>query len=624
MHRRLASDCETDGLLPELTKLHCLTITDLDTREPFDFADQPGFKPVHYGIEMLERADLIVGHNWIGFDHKAIKKVYPNWRPRAVVRDTIVLTRLMWPHIKESDFKRVEKGTLPKKLIGAHSLEAWGYRLGILKDEYKGGWEQWTPEMHSYMKQDGVVTVALWDRCAKEAEEWGVPIEDPCPPAGKDCIDLEHRVAQIVERVVDHGFKFNVDKAVALCAKLAARKQELEIELLEAFPPKVVSTTFIPKVNNKKLGYVKGDPFIKTKEVPFNPSSRQMIAERMTALGWKPQSFGKDGSPTVDDEVLQGLPYPQAKVLSEYFIVDKMLSMAANGKEAWLRHEKKGRIHGRIISGGAHTGRMTHSKPNMGQIPGCTDKKTGKPKPYGAESRECFEADAGMIQVGVDADALELRDLAGYMASWDGGAYIETVLRGDKSVGTDMHTINAKLLGCSRETAKTFFYALIYGSGDENLGNVLGVMGRTRAIAAGKRGREAIMRGVQALGKLVNAVNKRVETKGFLIGQDGRRLSARSKNAALNTLLQSAGAVQMKRALVILHDTLCEKGWEWGVHYAIMALVHDEWQSSVKPELADEYGQIAVEALRAAGRYYNFACPLDGQSKRGLNWKDTH
>ena len=124
MTGRFSFDCETNGLLPTLDKIHCLALTNLDTREKFDFADQPGFKSIHYGLEMLERADLLVGHNIIDFDLKAIKKVNPNWRHKALVRDTIVLTRLMWPHIKEGDFIRAKQRKLPKRLIGAHSLES--------------------------------------------------------------------------------------------------------------------------------------------------------------------------------------------------------------------------------------------------------------------------------------------------------------------------------------------------------------------------------------------------------------------------------------------------------------------------------------------------------------------
>jgi DNA polymerase-1 len=563
---------------------------------------------------MLMEADLLIGHNIIDFDLIAIAMVYP-WfklKPGCVIRDTLVLTRLMWPHIKDRDFELAKKGTLPKNLIGRHSLEAWGYRLGRYKGDYKGPWETWSMEMQEYMDQDVRVTVTLWDRCCKEAAIWGVPIDDPNPPPRKDCVELEHRVAMIVQKVQAHGMAFNEAKAIKLVAKLTARKLEIEDELQREFPPRTVETVFIPKANNKTRGYVKGVPFTKRKVVPFMPSSRQQVAERLQELGWKPQEFGKDGTPKVDDEVLSSLKYPQAKLLSEYFMLEKRLGQIANGRKAWLRVTKAGRIFGRIQSGGAHTGRMTHSDPNLAQVP-------GNHAPYGKECRECFEADKGFVLVGCDADALELRDLAGYMAAYDGGAYIETVLKGDKSKGTDMHTINAKLIGCDRDTAKVFFYAMIYGSGDQNLGVILG-----KSAAAGKAARERLMKGVPALGKLVEAIHKRVEKRGYLVGLDGRRLVARAKNAAVNTLLQSAGAVQMKRGLVILYDRLTEYGWEWGEVYTIVGLIHDEWQANVLAECADDYGEMAAQSIRDAGAFYNFLCPLDGQYKKGASWAETH
>lgn len=578
------------------------------------FADQPGYRPLIEGLKLLASADLVVGHNVIDFDLPAIKKVYPTFRlkPGCVIRDTLVLSRLFWPHIKDRDFKLAHLGTLPKKLIGRHSLEAWGYRLGNYKGEFKGPWEFWTPEMHEYMEQDVHVTASLWARCEKEAAAWKIPLTDPNPPPRKDCIELEHRVAKIVRLVEEHGFRFDEAKAISLVAKLTARKLELEEELQRAFPPKTVETVFVPKVNNRKRGYVKGEPFIKRKIVPFSPGSRQQIGERLMERGWQPQSFGKDGNPTVDEEVLSSLPYPEAKLLSEFFMIDKRLGQIANGKEAWLRHNRNGRIYGRIHSNGAHTGRMTHSNPNMAQVP-------GNHAPYGEDCRACFIADEGFVLVGCDADALELRDLAGYMALYDGGAYIETVLRGDKSKGTDMHSINAKLIGCSREVAKVFFYAMIYGSGDANLGRILG-----KGAGAGKTARKRLMKGVPALGKLVEDIGRRVKDRGYLIGLDGRRLFARAENAAVNTLLQSAGAVQMKRGLVILYERLIDLGWKWGEDFALVGLIHDEWQANVRPHLAEQYGKLAEQSIRDAGTYYGFKCPLDGQHKKGMTWAQTH
>ncbi len=615
MAGRYAFDTETDGLIPELTKLHCLVITCLDTGEKRSYRNdghEDNRIRLKEGVRLLMEADLIVGHNIIGFDIPALRKVYPWFKPKGLVRDTLVLTRLMWPHIKEGDFKRASVGLLPKKYIGAHSLAAWGFRLGVLKDEYNAGWAQWSQEMQDYCEQDVVVTETLWRRIEKEAAAWGVPLEDPNPPPRKDCVELEHRVAWIVEKVQAHGFRFDLPRAAELVAKLTARKQELTEELELSFPPEVVVTHFTPKANNSKFGYQKGVTIRREKVVAFNPASRQQVAARLQKLGWKPTEFGKDGTPTVDDEILSKLPYPEAKLLAEFFMIEKRLGQIANGREAWFRHERRGRIHGRIHSGGAHTGRMTHSNPNLAQVP-------GNKAPYGEECRACFIADEGFVLVGCDADALELRDLAGYMAAWDGGAYIETVLRGDKAEGTDMHTINATLLGCDRETAKVFFYAMIYGAGIAKLAAILGVSVKEAAIR-----KERLLNGVPALGALIKAVAAKIEKQGYVVGLDGRRLVTRSANAALNTLLQSAGAIQMKRGLVILYDTLTTLGWKWGRDFTIVGLIHDEWQSNVRPELAEEFGARAVTAIRDAGSFYSFRCPLDGQFKVGQTWRDTH
>lgn len=610
---RLVFDCETDGFLDQMTKLHCLGITDLDTGTKYS-AHFP--VDIECGVRLLMNADVIIGHNIIGFDIPAIQKVYPWFKPKGLIRDAFVMTRLMWPHIADLDFRMAEKGRLPKKYIGGHSLAAWGFRIGELKDEYQGGFEQWSPEMQSYMDQDVAVTVRLWERIEKEAKEWGLDLYDPNPAPGKDCVQLEHDVATIVEKVIRHGMRFDKDLAISLASKLSRRKMELTLQLQDVFPPREVVEIFTPKVNNKTRGYVKGVPFEKKHKVIFNPASRQEVARRLQELGWKPQAFGKDGTPTVDEDVLSALKYPEAELLSEFYMVDKRLGQIANGKEAWFRHEKNGRIHGRIHSCGAHTGRMTHSNPNLAQVP-------ANHAPYGEECRACFIADEGFVMVGCDADALELRDLAGYMAHWDGGAYIETILRGDKKNGTDMHTLNAKAIGCDRDTAKTFFYAMIYGSGDANLGSVIGVQGK-KARLAGAAAKDRLMKGVPALGKLVQAVGAKVAKRGYLIGLDGRRLKARSANAALNTLLQSAGAIQMKRGLVILVKSLSEAGLEWGRDYTIIGLIHDEWQANVRPEHVETYGELAVQAIRKAGEFYNFGCPLDGQWQKGMSWKETH
>lgn len=575
------------------------------------------------GLRLLETADVIAGHNIIGFDLPAIWKIHPEWGPRfraggpGIVRDTIVMARLVWPseRIRDMDFTRVGRGVqFPKQLIGRFSLEAFGYRLGEYKGDYKGGWDSWSAEMQDYCVQDVEVTHRLWDRLLKELAEWEIDPLDGNPPAGKDCVQLEHDVARIIHRQEQHGFAFDRKAALSLMGKIAARRTELTDELQRVFPPKVIETPFIPKSNNSKLGYRKGELFIKRRTEAFNPSSRRQVAARLQELGWKPDEFNTDGTPKVDDDILASLPYEPAKVLAEYFMVTKRLGAIGEGKEAWLRADRGGRIHGRVETNGAVTGRMTHQRPNMAQVP-------GNAAPYGHECRALFTASPGRVLVGCDADALELRCLAHFMAAYDGGAYIQTVLAGKKEEGTDMHTLNAKALGCSRDVAKTWFYAFIYGAGDWKLGYTLtGKKGPRRRIAAiGAKARDDFLAALPAMARLVRAV-KKASARGWLRGLDGRRVSVRSDHAALNTLLQSAGALLMKRGMVLLDEEMRRN--RWVVEFS--GCIHDEWQIDADPSCAEVLGSTAAQSITKAGEYYSFKCPLAGNYVIGRDWSQTH
>lgn len=614
------------------------------------YADQPGYPPIREALDRLSEADLIVGHNVIGFDLPAIAKVYPGWTYKGQVRDTLIMARLIWPveDLKERDFKRFKEGKLPGNMIGRFTLQSFGYRLGNYKGDYSGSWAEWNVEMQEYMMQDGEVTASLWNAIAKK--QWA-----------EQSIQLEHAVAFIVSRQERYGFLFNTEDAGRLYAEMVGVKTEVEAELQAAFPPWVTETVFIPKGNNRTLGYQKGVPFIKRKTVTFNPSSRDHIASRLKAQrGWEPLDFTPDGKPKVDEEILSKLPWPETDLLIKYLTVEKRIAQLATGKEAWLKKvdDKTGRIHGRVITNGAVTGRMTHSGPNLAQVPGVRLGKDDKPLYglagyYGAECRKLFTVAKGKKQVGADASALELRCLAGYMARFDDGAYIRTVLEGKKEDGTEIHSVNAKALGTDRATAKVWFYAFIYGAGDFKLGTILKAPAG-KEMSAGRASRARFLKNLPALGKIIDKVKNRVDghcyrdAEGkpivlkdkakarallaaggtreptYLIGLDGRQLKCRSSHSAFNTLLQSAGAVIMKVALVELDDQLQASGMIPGVHYEFVANVHDEWQIEVDEDKADYVSKAAVAALRRAGEILKFRCPIDGEAKVGGSWYDTH
>lgn len=649
----LVFDTETNGFLDQLDRLHCLVLRDPDSTERMSCHNYGKAPKIEEGLKRLEQADTIVGHNIIKFDLKAIKKVYPWFNPKGRILDTMVLARLFWPELKKSDkAMRQSNPKFPGKLVGSYKLEAFGHRLGLMKGEYAGGWDTWSEVMQSYCDQDVDVNVALWK---KMLIKWNGGERKPSDfyRATDESMDLFMQVNAILHRQELHGFGFNEEAAGKFYAQLAGRRDDLETQLKSTFLPwfrPEKKEPFVPKKDNKKQGYVAGAPLTKVKMREFNPKSGADIANRLIKLhGWTPVEFTEGGQPKVDETVIAKLPYPEVPLLSEYLMTQKRLGQLAEGKEAWLKHVKEGVIHGGVLCPGTVTRRGSHVHPNIAQVPSVKKK-------YGKECRALFgPVNRGNVLVGVDADALELRCLGGYMAPYDGGAYIDTILKGKSEDGTDMHSVNCRALGMDpkalydvdgqmtsgREITKRWFYAFIYGGGNEKLGWLLGKRGdptnpkhwtinrygdRVDVVAtkAGKQSKEQFLAGLPALGKLAEQIVIKAKMRGYLRSIDGGKLDIRSPHSALNALLQSAGAIFMWRGLVILDDALLLEGFDPTSDYHFCANIHDEWQIETLPQIADRVGEIAVEAIRLAGEFYKFPCPLKGNAKKGANWAETH
>lgn len=567
-------DLETDGLLDEVTKIHCLVLKNIETGEAIGYTGKGIWTE---GIPKLEQADLIVGHNILKYDIPVFKKL-GRFNPKGTVRDTLVCTRLIYADIKNSDFKRNE---FPKKLIGSHSLRAWGHRIGNYKDDYDGGWEEYSDEMLSYCFQDVEVTATLWKKILKA-------------DYSEQSIQLEHEVAEIIFRQETAGFAFDTEAAGKLYTTLSARKLEIEEELGKHIPPWEIELK------------------TKTKLVPFNPASRDQCAKVLISHGWKPEVFTEAGKPKVDETTLSQITknvssdqlVPLAKLMTEYFLLIKRLGQLGDGSQAWLKVERAGRIHGSCNTNGAVTGRATHSFPNVAQVPSVG-------APYGHECRSLFTASPGNKLVGIDVSGLELRCLAHYMARYDGGAYGETVVNGD------IHTANQEAAGlATRPQAKTFIYGFLYGAGAEKLGSIVGAGSKE-----GAKLKARFLKKIPALANLIDKVQQAAE-RGYLIGLDGRRVTVRSPHAALNTLLQSAGALICKQWMVEFDNALKEQGLDGACQQ--VAWVHDEIQLDVKVGMEDDIGKLAVKSIERAGKHFNIRCELTGEYNVGNNWADTH
>ncbi len=173
MKQTLLFDIESTGLLRRGSKIHCIVARDLnDQSEPLVFDHKPD-RSIDMGIEQLKRANVLVGHNIIGYDIPLIRESY-EFEFEGDVLDTLVLSRLFYPHILDRDYERRPEG-MPQKLYGRHSLEAWGYRLKCFKGDYgkqSAAWDTYTPEMLDYCIQDTMVTVRLYELMMRRMEDY--------------------------------------------------------------------------------------------------------------------------------------------------------------------------------------------------------------------------------------------------------------------------------------------------------------------------------------------------------------------------------------------------------------------------------------------------------------------
>jgi DNA polymerase I len=595
-------DLETNGLYDEVTTIHCLVLHDINRDQTFTY----GPDSIAAGLEHLATADVLIGQNILFYDIPVIRKLYPFYTFAAArIIDTLITTRLIWPKEKLYDMDTEQYTQVPPKLRGSASLKAWGYRLSDYKINFKD-FKEYSEEMLAYCIQDVNVTAQLFRHTQKQT----------CSEAA---LKLEHDFALAIEKQIRSGFPFDVDACLDLVDDLRTKQATLEAHLKELFPPKKIETIFVPKVNNAGRGYVKGQPFTKVMHEEFNPGSRQQIVDRLqTKYGWVPEKSTEKGNPILDDDVLSALPYPEAKPLAEYMLIKKRLGQIADGNNAWLKlvDDETGCMHGDVVTNGCITGRCAHRNPNMGQVPAGYSE-------YGKECRSLFHAPDGWTLIGVDAKALELRCLAGYLAHWDGGEYARVVT--DESI--DIHTYNQEMFGvATRDIAKRLLYGLLYGCGALKAGTIIDPNEKDELVLRklGSTAMNSFMQGIPALKALKDRIAHNIAKREYLIGLDGRPLFCRSDFKGLNVLLQSSGALIMKQVVIELHNKMYDLGYIYGHNWQQHAMIHDEVQVSCPPAMVDTLTSVALEAFPASQQFFDFQCPIHGDAHVGYSWDQTH
>jgi DNA polymerase I-like protein with 3'-5' exonuclease and polymerase domains len=504
-------DCETDGLLDTVSKMHVLVLMEYETKRQFVFRNNDKENSIEKGVELLRNAELIVGHNILHYDIPVIEKLYGAFDPEGRIRDTLVLCRMLFANIKEADFGAFARGLIPGKMIGAHSLDAWGWRLRKNKGNYKqemeakglDPWAAWNPEMEAYCFLDVEITAALWKRCIDTR-------------FSEEAIVLEHRIHELMGVQERNGIPFDVATAEKLAVEVEEHAQALADQasahyghwyapaknyqvgplwdddegINKAKEYKKPRTQYgeddsramwaevkVPArdLNYKdpmRGSYMKDVPYCPIQKKEFNPLSRQNVIDRFTTVyGWKPEAFTDTGRPQVNDDVLRGLvdQIPMAFELAEVYFYSKLLGQLKDGKNGWLKLvSPQGKIHAYTNVGGTVSGRASHNSPNIAQVPKVmtakrvhpeTQKKEthilkGRDGYYGWECRSLFHVPDGWKMVGCDLSGIEFRCLANMTARFDNGALIDVVLNGD------IHEMNREAAGLeSRDTAKTFIYA---------------------------------------------------------------------------------------------------------------------------------------------------------------------
>jgi len=572
---RLIFDIETNGLAP--TVVWCIVTKDVDTGSVVTYLEGQWSE----FNKAITQATEVIGHNIIGYDIPACERLLKTDFSTVKITDTLVMSRLANPQRE------------------AHSLGHWGEKLGYPKGNYSD-WTQYTPEMVEYCTQDVTVNEQVYKALLKELDGFS-----------SDSLELEHGVQRIIQEQVRNGWLLDTPKARDLVAELQEKSYEFEEVVQQVFLPlPTYIKEIVPKLKKdgtysivglKFLGErweEVGGPFSRIDWPVFNLASRQQIGRYLKHFGWKPKTFTETGHPIVSEDVLKNVKgIPEADLIASYLLVGKRIAQVRSWLEA--TDDTTGRVHGYVNTNGAVTGRMTHSKPNLAQVPSSSSL-------YGPECRACWIVNSGYKLCGIDASGLELRMLAHYMNDPD---YTNTILTGD------IHTANQKAAGLeTRNQAKVFVYAYLYGAGDEKIGSIVGG-GR----AQGKKLKKQFLRATPALAALKENVAVSAG-KGYVTGLDGRKVFIRSEHAALNSLLQSAGALIMKQALIIL-DKYAKL---WKLDYRFVGNIHDEFQVEVREDQAHRFGGLAASCIEAAGIHFKLRCPLAGEFNVGDSWAETH
>ena len=612
---RLCVDIETNGFMPTVNKVWCMVAVNADTGQVHSFSDyDPDLPSLSDGLAFISTADIVFGHNIIGYDLVVLGHVCGFRLPDSVkVIDTWIMSQV-------NQFKRDHK----------HGLEGWGSKLGFPKIEFNDFESGYTKEMLTYCIRDVELNVRVYKVLVEEAKK----IIGKFPLYSKG-LEVENRFAAIEAAIRTKGWRFDMAGAQTLLTKMNNEMERIEAVLEPAIGLRCIKKDKPDEVKTpawrkdgcytsatvKWFGYTQESgkedrpidgPYCRISFEQGKVGSIEVVKDYLYSIGWEPDEWnverinGKfvNKSPKITETSLEPLG-PTAMLISEYYTLRARRGIL----EGWIEEATNApdkRLHGRMWTIGTPTFRCRHEV--IANLPSVDAT-------YGKEMRSLLQCEEGTVIIGADSAGNQMRGLCHYIGNDD---FTDEVINGD------VHTRNATALGVSRKLAKPFLYAFLFGGGAGKLGLILS--GKRDA----KLGQEAIGKfensipGLKELRDKLTGQFERTETafgkdRAFVRGLDGRLVFVSSAHQVLNYVLQTTEGITCKAAAVYMQDEMRKRRIPhyFALHY------HDEFAIVVPEQYEQEVKELSIEAFTEAPKWFGINC-MGGDAHTGKTYADVH
>jgi DNA polymerase I-like protein with 3'-5' exonuclease and polymerase domains len=611
--KRAVFDIETNGFMPDVSKIWMIVIQDFGTKEIFKFVSKYGIinDVIRSALRVLDEYDVLIGHNIIGYDLVVLKHLcYWEPRPEVTITDTWILSQLI-------QYKRKHK----------HGLEGWGEALKKPKVGLDVDFSQYSMLMEQRCVGDVELNTMVYEHLMDVSRK--MIQKNPLFLKG---IDVEMEFAKIEAEIRTKGWLFDLEAATKLLAEIDGKLTHIEETLepkigmrcikkdgLEAKQPAWRKDGCYTVNTVKWFGYeiesgrrerpIEG-PYCRISFEQGKVSSIEVVKDYLYSIGWEPDEWNYEiinrvpvrKSPKLTESSLFLLG-DDGRAISEYYTIRSRKGIL----EGWIKEvEKDGRLHGRMWTIGTPSFRCRHevvaNLPTVDSI-------------YGKEMRSLLLCEEGFSIVGADSAGNQMRGLCHYI---NNDEFTNEVINGD------VHQRNADVLGVPRKTAKPFLYAFLFGGGAGKLGLIL--TGK-RDAAVGQSATDKFKDSIPGFKTLVESIESTFQTTGeqfgksdaFIKGIDGRLIFSDSKHKLLNYLLQTLEGITCKAAAVWMKRKLVELNIPhyFALHY------HDEMAIVVPDEYAEQVRVLSIQAFTDAPKDFGVMC-MNGDAKIGKNYAEVH